>query len=152
KGLPRTKVKLVLQREGVKDPIEVELERARIELETVFGVKRKADDSWDFYLDPENKIGYLRLTAFQRSSYRDLKRAMDRLTLSTAGLKGFILDLRFNPGGLLDSAVKISDLFIDDGQIVTIRPRASRAHTYTGEQEGSLLDFPMVCLINSGSA
>jgi carboxyl-terminal processing protease len=72
--------------------------------------------------------------------------------LSKAGIKGFILDLRFNPGGLLDSAVKISDLFIDDGLIVTIRPRNGPETSYIGKSDGSYLTFPMVCLVNGGSA
>ena len=72
--------------------------------------------------------------------------------LSKEGVKGFILDLRFNPGGLLDSAIKISDLFIDDGLIVTIRHRDGTETSYVGRSDGSYTTFPMVCLINSGSA
>src|SRR5438552_10037897 len=72
--------------------------------------------------------------------------------LSKAGIKGYILDLRFNPGGLLDGAVKISDLFIDDGLIVTIRPRNGDPTSYVGQSNGSYTTFPMVCLINGGSA
>jgi len=64
---------------------------------------------------------------------------------SNPGLKGLILDLRFNPGGFLASAVEISDLLIDDGIIVTIKPRKGRPTTYEGDHEGSLLDFPIVC-------
>src|SRR5207237_1514097 len=67
-------------------------------------------------------------------------------------IKGSVLDLRFNPGGLLDSAVKISDLFIDDGLIVSVRPRVGRETRFTGFREGSLLDFPMVCMVNGMSA
>src|SRR5260370_29509870 len=69
------------------------------------------------------------------------------------GIGGMILDLRFNPGGLLSSAVQISDLFIDDGKIVTIRPRAGHETTERGRHDGKkLLDFPMVCLVNGMSA
>src|SRR5205085_5268284 len=66
--------------------------------------------------------------------------------------KGFVLDLSFNSGGLLTSAVEISDRFIDDGLIVTMKPRVGKPSVFMGESEGSLLDFPMVCLINGGSA
>ena len=72
--------------------------------------------------------------------------------LSGQKLNGLILDLRFNPGGLLSSAVQISDMFIDDGKIVTIKPRAGREQTERGHHEGSYLDFPMVCLVNGMSA
>jgi len=72
--------------------------------------------------------------------------------LQKAGIKGFILDLRFNPGGLLDQAVKISDLFIDDGTIVTIRPRTGPPTSYMGSGKGRYRTFPMVCLVNGYSA
>jgi len=72
--------------------------------------------------------------------------------LKKQGLKALVLDLRFNPGGLLDSAVNISDMFIDDGLIVSIKPRVGQDDPYTGRHEESLLDFPMVCLVNGGSA
>jgi carboxyl-terminal processing protease len=90
------------------------------------------------------------LTTFARNTFDDLRRAM--ATLAEQGIKGIILDLRFNPGGLLQSAVDISDLFIDDGLIVSIRPRVGREDRYTGKHRGSLLDFPMVCLVNGYSA
>jgi carboxyl-terminal processing protease len=101
-------------------------------------------------IDPVNKIGYIRLTQFARNSARDLDRVMEDLT--KRGIKGFILDLRFNPGGLLDSAVKISDLYVNDGVIVSIRERGVPEQEINGRARGSLLDFPMVCLVNGYSA
>jgi carboxyl-terminal processing protease len=101
-------------------------------------------------IDPENKICYVRLTQFSANTAHDLERLMK--TLHSQGIKGFILDLRFNPGGLLDGAVRISDLFIDDGMIVTIRPRNGPETSYIGKSDGSYTAFPMVCLVNGGSA
>jgi len=150
-GLPGTKVKLVIQREGENKTREIEITRARINVETVMGAKRdKQTDDWDYWADQDKKIGYIRLTSFSRTSYADLKNVVQ--TLQKQGMKAFVLDLRFNPGGLLDSAVKISDLFIDDGLIVSIRPRQGREAKFTGTSAGSMLDFPMVCLVNGGSA
>jgi carboxyl-terminal processing protease len=149
-GREGTKIKLVVDREGSKKPLEFELIRGRVEVETVLGTKRNSDDSWNYVIDPENKICYIRLTQFSSNTYRDLNRVMSKL--SKAGIKGFILDLRFNPGGLLDSAVKIADLFIDDGVIVTIRPRNGAETSYIGKSDGSYLEFPMVCLVNGYSA
>src|SRR5262249_42066515 len=103
-----------------------------------------------FMMDPEKKIGYIRLTQFVRHSARNMTKAMKEL--KDLGVRGLVLDLRFNPGGLLDSARDISDLFIDDGLIVTIRPREGKEHRMIGHSEGSHLDFPMVVLINEGSA
>jgi carboxyl-terminal processing protease len=149
-GLPGTKVTLTVHREGVEKPFDVTITRGEVELESVLGAKRKANDEWDYVIDPVRKIGYIRLTSFARNSYRDLRKVVR--DLERAGMKGFILDLRFNPGGLLDSAIEISDLFVDDGVIVSIRQRARREARFRGEHAGSLLDFPMVCLVNGGSA
>lgn len=149
-GKRGTKVKLFVKREGEDQPLEFTITRAPIEVESVMGFKRKKNADWDFMIDHDNKIGYIRLTNFARGSYRDLLGAMEDLTRQ--GVKGFIFDLRFNPGGLLTSAIQISDLFINDGVIVSIRPRVGRGKTYKGDAEGSLLDFPMVCLINGQSA
>ncbi len=149
-GKPGTKVKLVVEREGADEPLEFDVRRAVIEVESVMGIKRLDTDDWNYVLDPENKICYVRLTSFARYTARDLARVMSKL--HKEGIGGMILDLRFNPGGLLSSAVQISDLFVDDGKIVTIRPRAGHETTERGHHEGSLLDFPMVCLVNGMSA
>jgi C-terminal peptidase prc len=150
-GKEGTKVKLIIEREGAEKPLTFDLVRGRVEVETVLGSTRDASDSWDYVIDPENKICYVRLTEFSRNTYRDLSQVMRKLS-KEVGVKGFILDLRFNPGGLLDSAVKISDLFIDDGLIVTIRPRNGPETSYIGKSDGSFMAFPMVCLVNGYSA
>jgi len=149
-GKEGTKVKLTVQREGEPKPLEFEITRGQIEVETVLGHKRDSDDDWDYMIDKENKIGYIRLSSFQRNSYRDIVKVMRDLTKQ--GIKGFVLDLRFNPGGLLDSAVKISDLFVGDGLIVSIRPRVGKPTPFHGHADNSLMDFPMVCLVNGTSA
>jgi C-terminal peptidase prc len=148
-GKPGTKVKLTVEREGAGS-LEFEVTRDTIEVETVLGYKRLDNDEWDYWIDPSNQIAYVRLTSFARNTARDLSKLMARL--EKKGVRGFILDLRFNPGGLLTSAVEIADLFIDDGLIVTIRPRGAREQPYVGEHQGSYLNFPMVCLVNGLSA
>jgi C-terminal peptidase prc len=149
-GDPNTKITVKVEREGSPQPILVDINRAQVNVETVMGVKRMDDDEWEFMLDPKDKIGYIRLTQFTDKSAGDMEAAVKKL--ARAGVKGLVLDLRFNPGGLLDSAVEISDLFIDDGLIVSIRPRAGRERAYGGTHEGSYLNFPMVCLVNGASA
>lgn len=150
-GPPDTKVKLEIQR-GKDKPFQIEITRGRVEIESVLGAKRKANDDWDYFIDPKYKIAYVRLSSFARNSYRDMENVLAEL--KRQGIKGLVLDLRFNPGGLLDVAIKVSDLFIDDGVIVSIRPRggALRENRFSGRHSGSLLDFPMVCLINGYSA
>jgi carboxyl-terminal processing protease len=150
-GQPGTKVKVTITREGLDKPKTFEITRGRIETESVMGYKRKDSDDWDYLVDPKNKIAYVRLTVFQKNSARDITKVMNDL-VKEEGVKGVVFDLRFNPGGLLDSAAKITDLFIDDGLIVSIKPRKGDPYTFKGMSEGSLTGFPMVCLVNGGSA
>ena len=152
-GQANTKVTLTVQREGVEKPFDVTITRGRVEVESVLGSRRTKNDSWDYVIDPKNKIGYIRLNNFARNSYRDMEAVMKDL-VQKKGIKGFVLDLRFNPGGLLDSAIKVSDLYIDDGLIVSIWPRGGpdKATRFYGRHTDSLLDFPMVCLVNGYSA
>jgi len=152
-GLPTTKLKLKIEREGESQPVMKELARDKVIVESVYGWKRNTkDDSWDYYVDPKNKIAYMYLTQFARNSAEDMEKAVKQLTKD--GVKGVVLDLRFNPGGLLPVAVNICDMFVDDGVLVSIRPGNSRANErmIKGHSEGSYLNFPMVCLVNDGSA
>jgi carboxyl-terminal processing protease len=149
-GKPGTRIKLRVEREGSTKPLEFTLIRGNIEVESVLGVNRTAKDTWNYVIDEENKICYVRLTQFAENTFSDLEKVMKQLRKE--GIKGFILDLRGNPGGLLDSSIKISDLFIDDGMIVSVRHRDGTETSYVGRSDGSYTTFPMVCLINGGSA
>jgi C-terminal peptidase prc len=149
-GKAGTPVKLLVEREGEKEPLEFNLLRGNVDVESVVGAKRNSDDTWNFVVDPDNKICYIRLISFSENTAAQLSQLTKELY--KAGIKGFVLDLRFNPGGLLDSAIKVSDLFIDDGLIVTIRPRNSPEMSYVGKADGSFTTFPMVVLVNGGSA
>jgi C-terminal peptidase prc len=152
-GLPTTKLKLKVEREGEKEPVTIELARDTVSVESLFGWKRnEKDDSWNYWIDPKNKIAYLYMSEFTRYTDEEMGRILKQL--QKEGVKGLVLDLRFNPGGFLDVVVNICDMFIDDGVIVSIRPGNSRANerTLRGHHEGSYLNFPMVVLVNDGSA
>jgi carboxyl-terminal processing protease len=149
-GPAGTPVQLTVQREGESQPRVFDLKRDFVVVESVLGFKRNSDDDWNYMIDPVNKIGYIRLTQFARNSDTDMEAVMR--DLMKAGIKGFILDLRNNPGGLLDVAINISDLFIDDGVVVSIRERGEPEQEFDGKSRGSLLNFPMVCLVNGYSA
>jgi len=150
-GKAGTKVKLQVERKGEAKPLEFEITRGRVEVESVLGHKRKANDNWDYMLDPQSGIVYIRLTSFVRNSFDAMEKVVSELDKKKQ-IKGLVLDLRFNPGGLLTSATDICDLFIDDGLIVSIRPRRGAESPIYGKKEGSYLHFPMVCLVNGGSA
>jgi C-terminal peptidase prc len=155
-GQAGSKVVLTIKREGRDEEFDISITRGEIEVESVLGAKRKDDDTWDYLIDHANKIGYIRLTSFARTSARDIQRVMKEL-VEKHQIKGFVLDLRFNPGGLLDAANQITDLYIGDGTIVSIRPRPDEAgrireKKFRGQWDGSYLGFPMVCLVNGYSA
>lgn len=150
KGEPKTKVKITIERDG--EPKEFEITRDHVDVETVIGVKRRDDDTWNYLVDPQDRIAYVRLNSFAQGTYNDLLKVINRLNQKDKEIKGLILDLRFNPGGLLGSAVLISDMFIDDGRIVSIRPRAGKEMAYNGESRDSFTKFPMVVLVNRYSA
>ncbi|HMF11121.1 MAG TPA: S41 family peptidase, partial [Gemmataceae bacterium] len=149
-GQPRTRVKITIQRDGESDAKDFEIIRAMVELESVVGVKRKPDDSWDFWLDPEQKIGYIRLTTFASTSARDMTRAITQLQRD--GLKALVLDLRFNPGGVLKGAQDVANLFLDHGEIVSIKYRNGQGPSMAARADGRLVEVPVVCLINGDSA
>jgi C-terminal peptidase prc len=167
-GLPKTKVRLTVQRKGADKPLDLDMEREPVTTESVFGVRRKTDASWDFWVDPEEKIAYVRLFQFQRNSTHDLVETMAKL--KKEGVKGLVFDLRFNPGGYLEGGRDVTDLFIDDGVIVEIRPRKGKPYVMRGSRSGSYrydipgtddaeerplpsyTEFPMVVLVNGLSA
>ncbi len=114
------------------------------------GDKRKPNDEWDFMLDPAKKIGYIRITNFIQNTVEEVKAALKEL--DAQGMKGLILDLRDDPGGLLSAAVEISDLFVEDGKIVSTRGRNTAEKTFEAHKEGTYSGFPMAVLVNHNSA
>jgi len=150
RGKPGEKITIGIAHMGGDKVEQVTLERAIIHVPTVLGDLRKSDDSWNFMLDEEKKIGYLRLTAFARDTTRELNEALGEL--KKAGMKGLVLDLRFNPGGLLSAATDISDLFIEEGKIVSTKGRNTPEKTWSAKKEGTFSGFPMVVLVNRFSA
>lgn len=131
---------------------EITVVRDRIIVPTIKGWTRKADQHWDFMLDQANKIGLVRITQFTDDTTEKLRTALTEL--QAAGMKGLIIDLRFDPGGLLDAAVDISDIFLDGGKtIVSIRGRTQRDRTFESKTQASdIKDIPLVVLVNESSA
>jgi carboxyl-terminal processing protease len=150
KGEPGTKVTITTLRPGTGERSTLSIERELVHLETVMGDQRKSDDSWDFMLDHERTIGYIRITGFGRDTEHDLTRALDQL--KRENLRGLIVDLRFNPGGLLTSAIAVADLFVANGKIVSTEGRNTKSRSWDAHQEGTYEGFPMVVLVNRFSA
>ncbi|MGD0573092.1 MAG: S41 family peptidase [Sedimentisphaerales bacterium] len=148
KGPAGTKVTLTILRSGKTR--DITLTRAKIVVPTLMGLQRTGGGKWLRMIDEQNKIGYLRLTSFAETTAGDTETALK--SLESAGMRGLILDLRFNPGGYFDSAVAVADEFLDDGLIVITRSRFGTPDYKTARSRGTHPNYPMVVLINSGSA
>jgi carboxyl-terminal processing protease len=150
------KITLTVVHEGKKEPIDLEMTRDTIDVQTVMGDLRKADspEEWDWFIDKDNKIAYIRLIAFNENTTADLKKALEQL--KKEGVRGIVLDLRHNPGGLLSSAVDISNLFLSEGRIVSTKGRNQKERTYDAAPDKALMtpakDFPLAILVNKYSA
>lgn len=144
-------VELKILHPGEKEPVTYKLTRRQINVDTVLGDTRRPDGSWDFFLADHERLGYIRVVAFSERTIEDLKAALDWLVEHK--MEGLILDLRGNPGGLLQSAVEVSDLFLDEGRIVSTRGRdGTDLERFDAKHEGTYRGFPIAILVNFGSA
>ena len=122
-GPQDTPVTLTIRRGD--DDLEFPLVRKKVKIQSVKGWERDEDDRWDYWLDKENGIGYIRLSSFQRNTAEDLRNVMSELQAD--GLEGLVLDLRWNPGGLLDSAWEVTSMFLKRGDsVVSTKGRIAR--------------------------
>jgi carboxyl-terminal processing protease len=140
RGPKGSQVTISIHRDGWNDLREFTITREVIPLHSV---KHRM-------LEPG--FGYLRITSFQAKTSSDLTQALDEI-LNQGEVKGLVLDLRNNPGGLLDQAVKVADFFLDEGVIVTTRGRIKDQNMiFHAQNNGGKYNFPMVVLVNEGSA
>lgn len=157
KGPTNSEVTLkVLHQNGESETVKVK--RADIRYENVRGDLRKKEKNkeveWDYLLDKENRIGYVRLMGFSENATGEMKAAVQEL--KQLGVKGLILDLRYNGGGLLRGAIDITDLFISKGKVVSIRGRGRTDEVHYAKESTTILgpesNVPIVILINRNSA
>ncbi len=142
RGSPNSRITLTVRREGVDKPLELSMMREIIHIQVV----RQRLEGGD--------IGYIRLTSFNEQTDAGLRKAFQTLKDQSGGkLKAVVLDLRNNPGGLLDQAVAVSDDFIDQGEIVSTRARHAEDSQRWNAKDGDMTGgIPLVVLINGGSA
>lgn len=141
RGPKGSKINLSIKREGASDLLNFSIVRDTIRVQSVRS--RMLEEGY----------AYIRLAQFQERSDRDLQRALEKLSSEKGGIKGLVLDLRNNPGGLLTQAVRVADLFLDSGLIVYTEGRSdNQKQKYFARKEGSWTDIPMVALVNGGSA
>ena len=142
RGPPNSKITLTMHRDGVDKPLDISMLREIIKIQVV---KQR--------LEPDN-IGYVRLSQFTEQADAGLKAAVQSLKAQAGGkLRAVILDLRNNPGGLLDQAVAVSSDFIDEGEIVSTRARHAEDSQRWNAKGGDIIEgIPLVVLTNNGSA
>jgi carboxyl-terminal processing protease len=152
-GVPGTSVILTMRsiNGAMKD---YSLKREMIKVASIKGCTPKADSQWNYMLDPDQGIGYIRLTSFSKTTAEDLGEALDELKSQHA--KALILDLRYNPGGLLDTAKKVVNKFIDHGVIVSTHADRATTSNPPSEMDADPKDLqttiPLVVLVNQYSA
>ena len=142
RGPVNTKIKIRITRKGVDKPVEVSLTRDVIRVRSVRS-HMEGDD-----------VGYVRITQFNEQTTEGMRRAITDMTTQQGDkLKGFILDLRNNPGGLLDQAISVSDAFLEKGEIVSTRGRnAEETQRYNARPGDLTKGKPVIVLVNGGSA
>ncbi|MEK7851357.1 MAG: S41 family peptidase, partial [Deltaproteobacteria bacterium] len=140
RGPKGTQVIITIAREALPEPKDFTITRDII---AVKSVKTKT---------LESGYGYVRVAQFQEKTDSDLDKALDKMEGENGGLKGLVLDLRNNPGGLLDQAVKVSDDFLESGLIVYTDSRVGEKLTFSAKKEGTRPNYPIVVLVNAGSA
>lgn len=152
-GAPGSKVTFVVLRAGKETTYT--LTRRQITNKSVRGLRRSnaSNNGWEYLLDPARKIAYIRITQFTPTAPEEFGAALADARKATGGsLGGLVLDLRGNPGGVLDAAERIADAFLDEGVIVSVRGRATREQVIRSRRGGPATDFPVCVLVDGSSA
>ncbi|MHC4950186.1 MAG: S41 family peptidase [Planctomycetota bacterium] len=149
-GPKGTNVLLTIRRPSTGETKDITITRDKIVVQPLRGWMRNENGGWNYWVDPENRIGYVRLTAFTESSGPDLDEVLRKL--EKKGMKGLILDLRFNSGGYLQASAEVVDLFVKEGFIVKSNPKQGLATYEIAHRSGTHPDYPLVVLINNYSA
>ena len=141
RGPKGTKVSVTIIRQGEKEPLDFELVRDVIPIVSVKALELKPG------------YNYIRLSQFSGSTTKELEEALKKMETSKAPVKGLVLDLRNNGGGLLNQAIQVTDLFLDEGKILSIKGRNKKnTKVYMATPDAAPRGYPMVILINGGSA
>ncbi len=152
-GLPGTAVTIAVQRDAQE--LTFTIQREKIVSRSVRGFRRLPDGTghWDYLLDPAARVAYVRLSQFTPSSPHEFAQALGEARAAAGDLSGLIIDLRGNPGGFLEAALEIADMFLGDQVILSVRGRdGADEHVFSGNPGDDLPNFPIVVLVNGQSA
>ena len=150
RGDPGSKLTLSILHAGETTPVDIELERAIIPIASVMGDIRNPDGTWRLTLEDQPDLGYLRIVSFGENTADELRETLNSLS----SIDGLIIDLRGNGGGLLNAAIAVCDLFIDQGKIVSIRGRDKKNwRDYSATKQATICrELPLVVLVDGYSA
>lgn len=153
RGKPGSEIVLTIERQGRDAAFDVKIVREVITVDSVLGDTRRPDGSWDFHLEENPRVAYLRLTTFGKHTIEEVAKILES-TDERNGFEAIILDMRGNAGGLLDAAVGMCDLFIEQGRIVSTNGRSGQLRKSYEATPGIAVpkDIPVVILINNFSA
>ena len=141
RGPKGSKVSVTILREGVKKPLKFDLVRDIIPIQSVKSIVLKPG------------YGFIRLSNFTGTTTTELKKALEKIEATESPLKGLVLDLRNNGGGLLNQSIKVADLFLDEGTILSIKGRNPKnTKVFNASPSNAKRSYPLVVLINGGSA
>ncbi len=149
-GPKGTDVRLSTRRPGEKKTRDIVITRDTIVVPPLRGWQRTRHGQWRYMVDHQRKIGYVRLTSFDSRTAGDLEKVITEL--ESDGMRGLVLDLRYNSGGLLTSAIEVTDKFLREGLIVSTHPRRQSITYAEAKEEGTHPDYPLVILVNWNSA
>jgi carboxyl-terminal processing protease len=152
RGMPDTRLRLLIQRSGEPQPRDIELVRKVINIESVLGDRRGDDGSWRFLLESDPRIAHVRVTSFGERTAEELERVL--ASVIARGAKAVLLDLRGDAGGSLDAAVDVCQMLLPAGKrIVETRGQNGEVLvSYSTTEDGPFVSLPLVVLVNQDSA
>ncbi len=149
-GKPGTKVTYTVIHEATLDRETFTITREIIHIKTVKGIRRNENDQWQYLLEGDEGVAYIRLTSFTADTVEDLRSALK--DAKEQGMESLVLDLRWNGGGMLSAAVGVADVFLNSGVVVSTRGRKDPEERFEAHEEDTVGNFPMVILVNDRSA
>lgn len=151
-GKAGTSVDIAVRGPDQAEPHVVTLQRDLIQQSTVLGYRRDPNGVWHYLCDEAHRLAYVRVTSFNRNTTAELRDVLQKLQAEQC--RGLVLDLRFNPGGMLRQAIETSDLFLHEGRIVSVSGRAVKEQVWDAIEPGTILPrgFPLAVLVNRFSA
>ena len=149
-GPANTAVTLTVKSSDENKTTDITIIRANVTIPSIRGWQITREGEWQYMIDGHNQIGYVRIAAFTERTAADFEKVL--IQLEANGLRGLVLDLRSNPGGVVNAAAEIVDKFIEKGMIVSTRPRYGMATYIAAHKDKTHPDYPIVVLIDKTSA